>query len=134
MTTTAHTTKWTLFELTSTQKKMPKVFVTNYNGNYDYSIADSFGEVIFMTEGFLPEHRYVNVEKTFESYAKTAESTDLLFLSGSNIICAIAVAAWLRQKEEVHILQHGKTKNDARQLIPTCLEYHVSLKGPSNTE
>lgn len=108
---------------------MPKVYVTNYNGNYDYGIVESHGELVYMTEGFLPDNRYAAVEKTFENYAKTATEDDYLFLSGSNITCAIAVTAWLRHRGAVTVLQHGKMKSDGpiRQLVPTCLSYHVSI-------
>lgn len=106
---------------------MPKVYVTNYNGNYDYSKAEEYGELIHMTQGFIPGSRYDSSMKTFENYAKTASDDDYLLLSGSNLVCALAVAAWLRHKGKVNLLQHGKSWDESKNPIPVYLSYNVSL-------
>lgn len=107
---------------------MPKVYVTNYNGNYDYSKAESYGELIHMTQGFIPTSRYDGALKTFENYAKTASDEDFLLLSGSNLVCALAVAAWLRHRGSIKLLQHGKAWDESKNSIPTYLSYNVSIR------
>jgi hypothetical protein len=106
---------------------MPKVYVTNYNGNYDYSKAEAFGELINMTQGFIPSHRYDVTIRTFENYAKTASDEDYLLLSGSNLVCGLAVAAWLKHRKSCHLLQHGKSWDESKNSIPTYLAYHVTV-------
>lgn len=103
----------------------PKVYVTNYNGNYDYSSAESYGELINMTQGFIPFHRYDAVLNTFENYAKTANENDYLLLSGSNLVCALAVSAWIKHRGSARLLQHGKAWDEKKNPIPTYLEYNV---------
>lgn len=106
---------------------MPKVYVTNYNGNYDYSKAEAYGELINMTQGFIPAHRYGPTMKIFENYAKTANDDDFLLLSGSNLVCGLAVAAWLKYRKSCNMLQHGKSWDESKNSIPTYLSYNVSL-------
>lgn len=106
---------------------MPKVYSTNYNGSYDYSAAEKFGTVIHMTQGFIPPHRHNSIMQTFENYAKTATSEDYLLLSGSNLVCAMATAAWLKYNENVRLLQHMKSKASDGSQETSYVSYNVTL-------
>jgi len=102
--------------------KKPKVFVTNYNGSYDYSSAEKHGELVNMTQGFIPLHRATSILSTFENYAKQATSDDFLLLSGSNLVCALAMAAWMKHRPNVSLLQHHKVNGqDGQPSSYSCL-------------
>lgn len=105
----------------------PRVYVTNYNGSYDYSGAEQFGEIINMTQGFIPLHRYDSILNVFSNYAKTANENDYLLLSGSNLVCGLAVSAWMKHHKSVKLLQHGKARDENKSFVPTYLEYHVNF-------
>lgn len=106
---------------------MPKVYSTNYNGSYDYSAAEKFGTVIHMTQGFIPPHKHGAIMQTFENYAKTATADDYLLLSGSNLVCAMATAAWLKYNEKVRLLQHMKNKSPDGQQETSYIMYNVAI-------
>jgi hypothetical protein len=104
----------------------PKVYVTNHNANYDYSSAEAYGEIIYMTSGYMPAKNYQSILTTFENYAKTATENDYLLLSGANLVCALAMAAWLRHHKSVTLLQHGKGMDDNKNPISVYQQCHVS--------
>lgn len=105
----------------------PKVYVTNYNGNYDYSPAEAYGEIINMTSGFVPAKNFQSILNTFENYAKTATENDFLLLSGSNLVCALAMTAWMRHHGSVTLLQHTKVPDSNNNPTPSYQQYHVSF-------
>ena len=107
---------------------MPKVFITNYNPAYDYSKADELGETIMMSSGYIPEYKLAALEATFSEYARKANITDYLLLSGSNIVSALAAAAWMRNGKAVTFLQHGRTKSTDGNMITTYIAHYADVE------
>jgi hypothetical protein len=97
---------------------MSTVYVVNFNANYDYTDAARFGEVVYMSKGYLPDRSPEDMAKLFREYAVNSKPEDYLLLSGSNILCAIAVAEWMA-KGPVNVL-FMSTKNKKRQ-YETCV-------------
>lgn len=95
---------------------MPKVYITNYNPNFTYEAAEEFGDTVHMTEGVQSKTKIPRLYKTFKSYAERASQDDIVLLSGTNLVCAIATAAWLSVHPRITVLQHttfipnGETK------------------------
>ena len=109
-----------------------KIFVTNYNGNYDYSAAEKHGELVFMTHGYIPMHRFDSAMKSFENYAKESGPDDKLLLSGSNLICALAVLAWSRHRPHVELMQHGIRSDSSAN--PSYIFYRVQVDQVQNDD
>lgn len=107
---------------------MPKVFITNYNPAYDYSRADELGETVMMSSGFIPEYKLAALEATFTEYAKQAHISDYLLLSGSNIVSALAAAAWAKQGKAVTFLQHGRSKNADGNMSTTYIAHYSDVE------
>lgn len=105
---------------------MPKVFITNYNPEYDYSAAEDLGETVIMTRGHIPEYKLNSVQKTFEAYAQSAGPEDYLLLSGSNIVTAIAAYAWSKHSPSVSMLQHARSRGSDGQPRTTYIEYNAT--------
>lgn len=105
---------------------MPKVFITNYNPEYDYSAAEELGETVIMTSGHIPEYKLGAVHKIFESYAKTSQPEDYLLLSGSNIVTGIAVHAWADLAPTVALLQHSRAKDKDGNYRTAYIKYDAS--------
>jgi len=103
-----------------------KIFVTNYNPEHDYEVAEEMGTVVMMTHGFIPAGRLTKTYETFDTYAQQAQEGDALLLSGANIVCAMAVAAWLRHHPSVTVMQHTKVKSDNGGFRTSYITYNVS--------
>jgi hypothetical protein len=108
---------------------MPKVYNTNFNPRHSYEKAETLGQVIHMTKGYIPSDKIYQFQNDFKSYAKQAAPGDFLLLSGSNLVCVLAVAAWLEVHGEVIVLQHTKSRGIGEE-APTdfYLSYNVSTK------
>lgn len=102
---------------------MPKVYITNYNADFSYKLAEEYGETVFMTHGFVPAEQFDQTERRFESYAREATDEDMLLLVGATTVCAIAVAAWLRVHPEVTLLQYTKRRNEEGKSVPAYNMY-----------
>lgn len=107
---------------------MPKIYNTNFNPRHDYEKAEEFGELIHMTKGYIPPHKLNQLSKTFQTYAKQANKNDQLLLSGSNLVCVLAVAAWLEVHSEVQVLQHTKTRGEDG-MTDLYLSHNVTTNG-----
>lgn len=105
---------------------MPKVFITNYNPEYDYSAAEELGETVIMTSGHIPEYKLGAVHKIFASYAKTANEGDYLLLSGSNIVTAIAATAWSEHKVPTSFLQHSRVRDKDGNYRTAYIKYDAT--------
>jgi hypothetical protein len=95
---------------------MPRVFVTNYNPDFDYESASELGELVYMTEGFVPPSNYKSAERKFAAFASASGPDDLLLLSGANVLVAIAVARWLDVHSGVTVLQHTKRRGESGRM------------------
>lgn len=70
-----------------------KVYVVNFS-NWDYSSAESKGELIFMTRGFLDLSRHESYYNTIKAYLGEATVNDYLLFSSQHLICSLALKAW----------------------------------------
>jgi hypothetical protein len=104
---------------------MSKIYNTNFNPRHSYEKAEELGELVHMTKGYIPPHKLAQFSKFFQNYAKQANKDDYLLLSGSNLVCVIAVASWLEVHGEVQVLQHTKSKDDG-EISDSYLVYHVT--------
>lgn len=69
------------------------IFVPNFVDTNDYSAAEELGELVFVTKGVVVSSAK-ELHLKFEKYFSTAKDGDMLLLSGSNLLCAIAYAEW----------------------------------------
>lgn len=73
---------------------MNKVYVTNFSG-YTYDKADQFGELIYITSGFVNVSNNQELRNKLNSFITKANKDDYLLLSGNNLLCALALHCWL---------------------------------------
>jgi hypothetical protein len=71
-----------------------KVYVTNFSG-YTYEKADSYGELIFITQGFVNIENVNDLRAKLTSFIRNANERDYLLLSGNNLLCGLAIHIWL---------------------------------------
>lgn len=97
----------------------PRVFVTNFAG-HDYSNAERFGEIVWITRGYISFHsldrvKYQICEQVFKS---TPE--DWLLLSGIPVICVVSALFWYHLHRKVKLLIHDKKGGDVyREFVIT---------------
>jgi hypothetical protein len=89
---------------------MPTVYVTNQTG-YLYDSAESLGELVFITKGYVDFRDLAKVRTRLNNFIKGANKDDYLLLSGNNLLCSIATHDWLRIHGICRLLHWNPTKN-----------------------
>lgn len=100
----------------------PRVFIANYAG-HDYQGANSYGELKFVTKGYISFHSLDRVKYTVIEGVTQSRKQDWLLLSGKLIISCIAVLAWFSLHKQVKILywdQRSQGGAKYRELIMTA--------------
>lgn len=92
-----------------------KVYVTNFTG-FEYSEAEKFGEMVFMTEGYVDFKNINKVTEKLAFFIQKSKPDDYLLLSGNNLLCAIALHHWLMFHGTCKVL-HWQLKNYVEYII-----------------
>ena len=82
---------------------MKRVFVVN-KSSHDYSQAENFGKLIFMSEGSLRRLSVSKMYRTFEPYIRASNKDDYILLSGLTVMCSIACAMFASKHKRVNLL------------------------------
>ncbi len=81
---------------------MPKVFVLN-DGGYDYSTAQTFGEVVICSTGFVKKDISYCYRLLSEKLS-LAQASDFIVLSGLTSLCCVATALFIEKFGSVNFL------------------------------
>ena len=73
----------------STQRRRPKVFIVN-RGCHNYSAAEAFGELVFMTDGVINRYAASEIYRYFQQYLADSQADDYLLISGMSTMLCIA--------------------------------------------
>lgn len=95
---------------------MPKVFIANFGG-HNYQAAQDFGELHYITKGFLS---YQSLDRLLYAVAdglKDTDKEDYLALSGTNIINVTAAVLWFERHGQVKLLNFDKNTGKYRELV-----------------
>jgi len=82
------------------------VYVVNYGG-YNYDGAEQYGDLVFITKGFVDlsnETAFKKAQERLQKFIEDATPDDYLLLSGNSLLCAIAVVLWRDIHKKVKIL------------------------------
>jgi hypothetical protein len=103
---------------------MPRVFVTNFAG-HDYSKAEKFGELNWVTRGYISFHSLDRVKYRICEEVQKSTSEDWLLLSGIPVICVVAALYWYHLHKKVKLLVHDKKSDgEYRELVVTEKNFH----------
>jgi len=94
--------------------KKSKVYVTN-NSGYPYEKAERFGELIFLTRGYMYYNKIDEVIKKLGNIIDEASEDDYLCLSGNNFICALAFHLWAKEHQICRVLHWDQDAKDYKQ-------------------
>lgn len=96
----------------------PRVFIANYAG-HDYTKAEAYGELKFVTKGFISFQSLDRVKFQVAEGLVGTRSEDWLVLSGTNIVNALAAVLWYVMHGKVKILNYDKSTGSYREIILT---------------
>ena len=80
-----------------------KVYVPNRSG-HNYEPAREFGELIFITEGFIQKHKVNNLYRSFVDAMKDASPHDYFVLASLGVLNAIGCAVFARKTGRLNLL------------------------------
>jgi len=80
-----------------------KVFVVN-KSTHDFSKANKFGELIFMTEGRLDKFATANMVRTFNEFFSDSSPDDYLLLCSLSVANVMAASAFVSRHGRLNLL------------------------------
>ena len=86
-----------------------KVFVIN-KSSHDYSGAEKFGKLIFMTKGSMNRFACSKMNRIFDLFLEGSHRDDYLLISGMNVMCALACSLFAAKHQRLNLLIYKKTK------------------------
>lgn len=95
---------------------MAKVYVLN-RGAHDYSQAERFGELVYVTDGLLSKLATGVMYRTLEKAFADSEPTDYILLSSLTTLCSLAVALFAVLHGRVNLLIYHQDGYVLRKLM-----------------
>jgi len=72
--------------------------------SHDYSGAEDFGDLIFMTDGSLRRFSVSRMCRLFEPFIRRSEPYDYILLSGMTVMCSVACAMFAAKHGRLNLL------------------------------
>lgn len=100
------------------------VFAVSFNPEYDYTDSSRFGNLVFMTKGYVLGQETDTIVDIFSRFAATATENDYLLLSGTTLLCSLAVAAWIRTFNSAKLLYMTPVRDKVSQQTRYLYQLH----------
>ena len=86
-----------------------KVYIVN-KSSHDFSPAESFGEVIFLSEGLMSRYATNNMFRTFSEVMRDSGPEDYIVHTGLDVMSSIACAIFAHKHGKLNLLlfKNGK--------------------------
>lgn len=97
---------------------MPDVYVANHGG-FNYDPARQFGTLVFMSKGFIVSSTLDDTFKRFKELINSSSPTDYLLLSGSSLICSIALHLWISKHGKCNVIHWAGQEYQVYNYEPT---------------
>ena len=82
---------------------MPKIYVIN-KGCHDYSKAQKFGDLTFLSDGVFNRFSTGKIFRTFSHGLQNSSEEDLILISGLTVMASIACAIFARKHGRLNLL------------------------------
>lgn len=102
------------------------VFITNRSISHDYSAAEEFGAVRYVTMGNYPIFK---VDRLTEEIIETllhSKQEDYLLLSGTAVVAGLCMLVWMELHGEANILLWDRSEN--KYVLKTVVKKDVRLE------
>ena len=93
-----------------------KVFVANFQEK-SFTPAERYGEVIFVTTGFIPLYDMEAVRKKLAKFVELSSPSDYLILIGPSVICSMLSILWFSKHGFVNLLSWDGKRNDYNHFV-----------------
>lgn len=113
------------------------VFVSNLTSNHDYTKAASYGALRPITSGRYPIFKVAELQEEIVRALAVSRETDYLLISGSSIVAALCLAAWLIAHKQCKLLLYDQAKGVYTTRVVSRDEIHRALettRGEINAE
>lgn len=82
---------------------MPKVFITN-KGGHDYSPAEEFGELVFITEGLFDQFNIGGMYRYAVDALSNSSEDDYILPTGLPVMNMVVALVWARLHGKANLL------------------------------
>jgi hypothetical protein len=88
---------------------MSRVYIVN-KSFHDFKEAESFGEIIYLSEGSINRYEVNNMARQFELRLKESKPTDYIVLCSFSAMSAIACSIFATKHKKLNLLlyRHGR--------------------------
>ena len=83
--------------------RRPKVYIPN-KGTHDYSTAQQYGELVFITQGSINKFALDTIYRTAVACMADSSEDDYLIISSLNSLCSICAAILARKHGRLNFL------------------------------
>jgi hypothetical protein len=83
--------------------KVPKVYVVN-KGFHDFSSAERYGRLIYMTEGYQPKFSVGTPLRRFQFCMQDSKPEDWILLTGLSVLNCLACSVFALKHDRLNIL------------------------------
>lgn len=81
----------------------PRVYIPN-RGGHDYSPALKFGDLVFITEGYIDRWSTSQMYRSWVLALKDSSSTDYILETSLNTLCSIGAACFAHKHGRINLL------------------------------
>ena len=99
---------------------MPKVFITN-KSIHDYSAAEKFGELCFLSEGNMGRFSTSKAYRKFYPILSQSSSDDFLMVSGLPMLCSVATFILATKHKRVNLLLFNPMSGGQKEYLERVL-------------
>ena len=94
---------------------MPKIFVPN-KSIHDFSSAEEFGDIIFLSEGNLNRYNTSKIYRLFYPIMKNSTPDDYLLVTGLPMANLVAAFILIKKHKRLNLLLFKSSKNKKEYL------------------
>lgn len=98
------------------QPPKPKVFIPN-KGGHDYSKAERYGELVFVTEGFIDRWAVTHMYRSWIKALETSDPNDWILETSLNTLCSVGASVFSLKHQRLNLLLFKDGDYLARTLL-----------------
>lgn len=93
-----------------------KVYIVN-KSHHDFSPAEKYGELVFMSEGPLSRYAINDMARRFAPHIETSDPSDCILLSSLNSMNVVAAALFAARHKRLNLLIYRNGRYVERNIV-----------------
>jgi len=90
---------------------MPKVYIPNRGAKHDFSPAEEFGELVYVSDGYLSPMKTGHIHRMWEEALKDSSPDDWILICSLNVVCSIGTAIFTAKHGCYNLLLYRSKTN-----------------------